>query len=727
MSTAVLTVANLSKSFNIYPVFADVTFTLNAGERVALVGPNGVGKSTVLKIIAGRDRATSGGVVKARGVRVVYVAQEAASSFASEADLSVAPDDTLYNSMLDATGPVRALQEQLRGLEAKMATIQTTDDGRRTADNEPNPKSAEWDRLMAEYQEATHRFEMAGGYSLEHRIEEVLQGLGFKPEQHTQSLNTMSGGQRTRAALARALLADPDILLLDEPTNHLDIEAIEWLESFLMQWRGTLLVVAHDRRFLNKVTLRTLDMEFTRPVMRVTTNGRTPRELGMQEAFSRLQDYPAPYEKYLELKAERYELLTAQYEAEQEMIKRTEYFIRRYMDSQKTKQAVGRLKRLRRMDKMERPTEKAELRVSLRAHVRSGRSVFEAEDLVIGYPPADDGRRTTDDDAEGSSNNPKSKIQNPKSNEPKRLAHCPDLEIERGERVALLGPNGAGKTTLLKTIMGQLAPLSGHLELGHNVKFGYYAQAHEGLNGENSVLEEIRSVRSMTEQEARDLLAKMLFSGDSIYKQVSDLSGGERSRVALTKLTLTDANFLILDEPTNHLDLDSQEVLTDVLSNYDGTILFVSHDRAFIDDLATQTWTFEGEKLATWDGNYSEYVAEKARRQQAIEVAQPRPNSSGASIPKPDTREQGKAAQRQDRAAQRDRSRLLKRREAAESRISDLEARLNAVSDALTAATEKRDLDAIVKLGTEYTQLEVDLDQAYGDWQQVEEEVGAAS
>jgi ATP-binding cassette subfamily F protein 3 len=688
MATAVLTVANLSKSFNIYPVFSDVTFTLNAGERVALVGPNGVGKSTVLKIIAGRDNATSGGVVKVKGARVVYVAQEAASSFASEADLSVAPDDTLYNSMLDATGPVRALQGQLSEMEARMATAQ----------------GSEWDRLMEEYQEATHRFEMAGGYSLEHRIEEVLQGLGFTPEKYTQSLNTMSGGQRTRAALARALLADPDILLLDEPTNHLDIEAIEWLESFLVQWRGTLLVVAHDRRFLNKVTLRTLDMEFTRPIMRVTTNGRTPRELGMQEAFSRLQDYPAPYEKYLELKKERYELLTAQYEAEQEMVKRTEDFIRRYMVGQKTKQATGRLKRLRRMERMQQPTEKAELRVSLRAHVRSGRSVFEAEDLVIGYPPRDG------------------------KGEPKRLAYCPDLEIERGERVALIGPNGVGKTTLLKTMMGELAPLSGHLELGHNVRFGYYAQAHEGLNGANTVLEEIRSVRSMTEQEARDLLAKMLFSGDNIFKQVSDLSGGERSRVALTKLTLTDANFLILDEPTNHLDLDSQEVLTDVLADYDGTILFVSHDRAFIDDLATQTWTFEGDRLSAWDGNYTEYVAEKARRQQVEEAAQAPPKSNGAAaLPqRVDTREQGKNAQRQDRVAQRDRSRLLKRREAAENRISDLEARLNSVSDALTAATEKRDLEAIVKLGTEYTQLEAELDAAYAEWQQVEEEVAPA-
>lgn len=713
MSTAVLTVANLSKSFNIYPIFADVTFTVNAGERVALVGPNGVGKSTVLKIIAGRDTATSGGVVKAKGVRIVYVAQEAASSFASEADLSVAPDDNLYNSMLDAGGPVRALQTQLRDLEAQMATVQ----------------GDRWNALMEEYQDATHRFEMAGGYTLEHRIEEVLGGLGFKPEQYTQSLSTMSGGQRTRAALARALLASPDLLLLDEPTNHLDIEAIEWLETFLTGWRGTLLTVAHDRRFLNKVTTRTLDMEFTRPVMRVTTNGRTPRELGMQEAFSRLQDYPAPYEKYLELKKERYEQLTAQYEAEQETIKKTEDFIRRYMVGQKTKQATGRLKRLRRMDRLERPTEKTDLRVSLRAHIRSGRSVFEAEDLVIGYPAP-----------EGSKQQAAGGIDNSRLTQhlEKRLAHCPDLEIERGERIALLGPNGSGKTTLLKTIMGELAPLSGHLELGHNVKFGYYAQAHEGLNGANTVLDEIRSVRSMTEEAARDLLALMLFSGDNIFKQVSDLSGGERSRVALTKLTLTDANFLILDEPTNHLDLDSQEVLTGVLANYDGTILFVSHDRAFIDDLATQTWTFDGDKLLAWDGNYSEYVAEKARRQQVLEAAtQPatkpatkpaaRQNGKPEPTPKIDLREQGKAAQRQDRNAQRDRSNLLKRRDAVEGRISDLEARLNSVSDALTAATERRDLEAIVRLGTEYTQLEAALEAAYSDWQQVEEEVGAAT
>src|SRR5437016_1135362 len=266
----------------------------------------------------------------------------------------------------------------------------------------------------------------------------------------------MSGGQRTRAALARALLANPDILLLDEPTNHLDIEAIEWLEGFLSQWKGTLVLIAHDRRFLNKVTTRTLDMEFTKPKSFTwfSKSGEL-REGGEQVAFSRLQDYPA---------------------------------------------ANGR-------------------------------------------------------------------------GEPEALARCPDLEIERGERVALIGPNGVGKTTLLKTIMGELRPLAGHLELGHNVKFGYYSQTHEGLNASNTVMDEVRSVRSMTEQEARDLLAKMLFTGDNLLKQIGDLSGGERSRVALTKLTLTDANFLILDEPTNHLDLDAQEALTEVLSNYEGTLL----------------------------------------------------------------------------------------------------------------------------------------------------------
>lgn len=716
MSLSVLTVYGLSKAYVIYPVFEDVSFTINAGERVALVGPNGVGKSTLLKIIGGMEKPTTGAVVKAKGVKLVYLPQEAASSFASEADLSFAPDEMLYNSMLDAMGPVRALQVQLRDIEARMSGSHGDD----------------WDGLMAEYEDATHRFEMAGGYDMEHRIDEVLQGLGFNEEQYTQSLTTMSGGQRTRAALARSLLSNPDILLLDEPTNHLDIAAIEWLENFLLNWKGTLLAIAHDRRFLNKVTTRTLDMEFTKHEAGVfRSKSGTAREAWQMESFSRLQDYAAPYDKYLELKAERYELLTAQYEAQQEVIKKTEEFIRRYKAGQKTKQAMGRQKRLFRMEKLERPTETSQLRISLRAHIRSGRSVFEAEDLEIGYP-ARDGK-----------------------GQPKVLVHCPDLEIERAERVALIGPNGAGKTTLLRTMMGQLPPISGHLELGHNVRFGYYSQTHEGLTGSNSVLDEVRTARNMTEEVARDLLAKMLFAGDNINKQISDLSGGERSRVALTKLMLTDANFLILDEPTNHLDLDAQEALTDVLATYDGTVLFVSHDRAFIDDLATQVWAMDDGKLTSYSGNYSDYMAEKTRREELgiTPAASPPTNGSkpngnkppsvknGATpTPKPapaakqsasngkadssreggDSRDGNKAAQRQDRAQQREQGKAIKRKEAAEARISELEERMNKVSDALTAATEKRDLEQIVKLGTEYTQLEEALERAYEAWQQVE-------
>jgi ATP-binding cassette subfamily F protein 3 len=402
------------------------------------------------------------------------------------------------------------------------------------------------------------------------------------------------------------------------------------------------------------------------------------------------------------MKAERYERMLAEYEAQQETLARTMDFVRRYKEGQRTKQAFGRLKRLQRAHNeglLDRPAERAQLRLTLRAHVRSGQSVFEAEDLVIGYPG-------------------------------KVLAKCPDLEIERGERVALIGPNGVGKTTLLKTMMGQLAPLSGHLELGHNVRFGYYAQAHEGLDARNTVLDEVRSVRNMTEEAARDLLGKMLFSGDNVYKQVGDLSGGERSRVALTKLTLTDANFLILDEPTNHLDLDAQEALTEVLSGYDGTILFVSHDRAFIDDLATQVWVMDSGTLAAYDGNYTEYLAERARREALAATPGPSANGKGQQAVAParvDVREQNKAAQRQERAAERERARLLKRKEAAEARVSELEERLNACSDQLTRATEQRDLDEIVRVGTEYTRLEEELDRAYAEWNGLEEEVGAGA
>ncbi len=734
MPTAVLTVHNLSKSFVIHPVFADVSFVVNEGDRVALVGPNGVGKSTLLKIIAGLEQPTTGYVVKARGMKTVYLPQEAASQFASEADLSFSPTSTLHDSMLEGTG-LKAMQAELRQLEALMSgnDVGRLEDGdnnlptfqRSNVPTSPsfqpsNLPTDEWDRLLHQYEDATKRFEIAGGYDLEHRIEEVLQGLGFKEAEFTQTLNTMSGGQRTRAALARALLSDPDILLLDEPTNHLDIEAIEWLEGFLSRWNGTLVLIAHDRRFLNKVTTRTLDMEFTKPQSFTwfSKSGEL-RDGGEQVAFSRLQDYPAPYERYLELKAERYERLLAEYEAQQETMKTTWDFVRRYKEGQKKNQAMGRLKRLQRLHNfglLERPSEKQQLRLSLRAHVRAGQSVFEAEDLEIGYPPSNG------------------------HGEPKALMRCPDLEIERGERVALIGPNGVGKTTLLKTIMGDLRPLAGHHELGHNVKFGYYSQTHEGLNASNTVIDEVRSVRLMTEQDARDLLAKMLFTGDNLLKQISDLSGGERSRVALTKLTLTDANFLILDEPTNHLDLDAQEALTEVLSSYEGTLLFVSHDRAFIDDLATQVWVMENGQLATWTGNYVEYLAERARREELglegwkvgrLESSNQQPSNLPTFQPSnlPNTqaqRQQNKAVQRQERAASRERSKLQKKLQAAEARISELEARLNAVSDALTAATEKRDLDAIVKLGTEYAQREEELEKAYEEWQRADKEVAQA-
>ncbi len=689
MSDTVLSVFNLSKSYGAYPVFEGITFSLNVGERAALVGPNGAGKSTLLKIIAGEEAPTGGSVVKARGVRVAYVPQEAS---VDRSGLPVSEGDSLLDWMLDACGPVRALQGRMRELEALMAGV----DGH----------SAEWQRLMAEYEQVMHRFEGAGGYDLEHHVARVLVGLGFDEAQLAQPVAILSGGQRTRAALARALIASPDLLLLDEPTNHLDIAALEWLERFLLQWKGAMIVIAHDRRFLNRVTTRTLDMEFTGP--RTITWYSKSGELRAGEELppsSRLHDYPAPYDRYLELKAERYERMLAEYEAQHESIQRTWEFIRRYRAGQRARQASGRLKRLQRLHNenlLERPAERTPMRMVLRAHVRSGRSVLEAEDLVVGYPAG-----------------------GPQTGE-LVLVRCPDLEVERGERVALIGPNGSGKTTFLRTIMGQLPPLAGRVELGHNVRFGYYSQTHEGLNADNSVIREILSARSMSEGAARGLLAGMLFTGDAVYKKVGELSGGERSRLALAKLTLTGANFLILDEPTNHLDLESQEVLTAVLADYDGTILFVSHDRAFIDDLATQVWSIEGGQLVVWQGTYNEYAAHRSGAGGGQSLQQDVARRGNAQSPAPrqggGSGEDGRAARRRQRAVERERLNLQKRIEQAEAHISELEALLNATSDALSRATEARDLDEIVRLGIEYTRLEAELDRAYEQWQKLEEE-----
>jgi ATP-binding cassette subfamily F protein 3 len=650
---SVLSVFKLNKAFNIFPVFKDVSFQLNEGEKAALVGVNGAGKSTLMRIIAGEERADSGEIVLRRGLKMAYLPQEA--TFES--------DKTLYNEMLSVFEEVRELQAEISRLEQAMS--QPGDD---------------FEALLERYGELTHQFELTGGYDYETRIKQILTGLNFEPEMWEMSLTKFSGGQKTRAALARALLAGPELLLLDEPTNHLDLNTLEWLENFLAAWSGTIIIISHDRFFLDRVVSRVLDL-----------------------SFGSVEDYPGNYTKYMGLREERFQRAMNVYEAQQEHILKTEEFIRRFKAGQRSKEARGRQKILNRLDRVQRPKEKDKLHLSLQTDLRSGRLALATEDLEVGY------RLKTGVNS---------------------LFKTPDLEIQRGERVAIIGPNGSGKSTFLKTIMGEISPLNGLVELGPNIRVGYYAQSHEGLNFKNSVLEEILWAEPMTEGAARNFLGRFLFSGDDVYKKVADLSGGERSRVALAKLTLTKANFLILDEPTNHLDINAREALEDLLTDYTGTLLMVSHDRYFIDALATQVWAVANETVSFHLGNYSDYLewlnrAKERELEQSRQQAKIQPggaaSKNGAARPKPAQAAPVPAHPASNGSGplktigKEERQRLRKISQLEET-ISQKEARLVQIGEELNQAGEKQDLDALSNLSLEYQQIQAEIEQLYADW-----------
>src|SRR5829696_5807303 len=535
--STVLTVNDLAKFYGPDEVFRGVSFQVADREHVALVGVNGAGKSTLLQIIAGLDTASAGEIAIARGARMAVLAQEprfeSQRTVRQEAQLA-------FDEALTALARMRELELAMQ-----------------------SASGGSLDQLFEEYERLSLHFEVSGGFDVEHRTEEVLMGLGFSSEQMDEPVQTLSGGQKTRIALAKALLADPDLLLLDEPTNHLDLGMLDWLEGFLGSWRGAFLVVSHDRYFLDRVTSRTLDL-----------------------SFGRLEDYPAPYGRYLLLRAERRARQLQEYEEQRELIARTEEFIRRYKAGQRSREARGRQTRLDRLERLDRPQEHAALTLRVQPTIRSGREVVTATPLRVGYSGSG-GERV--------------------------LVSTPELRVERGDRVAIIGQNGCGKSTLLRTIVGELRPLSGRIGFGTNVKVGYYAQGHEGLPVDGSPLSILASSQPMSEDAARTYLARFLFRGDEVHRAVSALSGGERSRLALACLLVEGANLLILDEPTNHLDIQSRETLEEMLTAYDGTVVFVSHDRFFIDRVATRVWDIADGSLVPYLGNYSDAAREKAK------------------------------------------------------------------------------------------------------------------
>jgi len=631
---SLLVATGLSKAFGALDVFSGVDVRIEAGDRIGFVGANGAGKTTLLRILAGAEAPTGGEVFRKRGLTVGYLPQ----------DQPPAGDDTLHAAMLRVFEPLRAQGAALTEMEHRLADAASRGNG-------------DYDVLLEEYGHAQTAFEVAGGYTYETHIRQVLGGLGFNEDEHDKPMAVLSGGERTRALLAQLLLLEPDLLLLDEPTNHLDLEAVEWLEETLLHWRGALVVVAHDRYFLDKVASRIWDMN----------RGGVEAYRGNYTAFHGQREM-------------RRERQRREWESQQEFIEKTEEFIRRNLAGQRTREAQGRRTRLEhflRDEAIDRPQEGKQIRLGLTTQIRSGDLVLATKDLAVGYD--------------------------------RPLFYCPDVEVRRGDRVALIGPNGAGKTTLLKTILGQLAPLSGRVRFGASVQVGYLAQAQAGLDPDETVLDSILDVQNLPISQARSFLGQFLFSGDDVFRPIGTLSGGQRSRVALARLTLQGANFLLLDEPTNHLDIDTQEILEQVLRQFPGTILLVTHDRYLIQALATHIWRVTGDELKVYKGAYEEYL--RQREAETEGETRIKTEADQPAVQEYD-RERAREERRQRKAAEK----LAEQAAALENDIHALEARLASLSSQLEAASLAGDVSKIHSLGLMYEATEMELHRAMHEW-----------
>ncbi len=641
----IISCIDVGKSFGAERIFAGITFQINEHDRIGLVGPNGAGKSTLLNILAHREEPDEGTVSVARNTRIGYLTQY----------VDFQPHNTLHEELLTVFSELRSWEQELSVLAQEISSSSV------------QGNKALYDTLLARYDDLQSRYEHAGGYTYENRVEQVLDGLGFTREQQEAPVTQLSGGQQTRASLGKLLLQEPDVLLMDEPTNHLDLSALEWLETYLLGWKGAMVIVAHDRYFLDKVVSRTIEM-----------------------AFGRIEEYPGNYTKYLSLREERMERHAREYEAQQAHIAHTEEFIRRYKAGQRSKEARGRQKLLDRLERVERPQDFPELHFQFASAMDSGLVVFSTHKLAVGY-------------GGGARRDPQ------KSGEPTVLVRVADLELVRGDRVGFIGPNGAGKTTVLRTLIGELQPIAGQAQLGHGVRVGYYSQTHAGLNYERTVIDEIRQVSFLSEEGARGFLGRFLFSGDDVFKSIGSLSGGERSRVALAKLTLQGSNLLILDEPTNHLDLQSRQFLEEILSDFDGTLLFVSHDRYFIDSLASKVWAIEDGVLIPYMGNYTDYRTKK----QPILLDVPAPTTKktvvaakpSAPVAKPNNKKASKVKTRTVEDVERD--------------IEKAEAQVKTVEAALSEAALHADAEQLTQLSADYEQAKAVVDELLVEWERL--------
>ena len=628
-----LDVQSVTKHYGPEAVLDGATFEVRPKERLALVGPNGAGKSTLLKIIAGHESPDSGNVTLHASARLAYLEQHA----------TFPPGVTLWEH---ARAALSELIDLVHRSEALAHSISAATDG------------SERDRLGKQFDQLQHELDRRGGYNIDHRIARVLEGLGFNRDSFHQPVEELSGGQQNRLLLARLLLSEPDVMLLDEPSNHLDIEATAWLEDFLLESSQAMIIVSHDRYFLDRVATRTLEL-----------------------VHGTIDSYPGNFSAYWRQKAERLEVQRRTFEKQQDEIAKTEDFIRRNFYGQKATQAKDREKKLARIERVEKPRHIAAPPMGFPAAKRSGDIVLRAEQVSKAFD--------------------------------RPLFKDLSFQIERGERWGIVGPNGTGKTTLLRCLVGEQKPDSGRVSPGTGVKIGYFDQLLTGIEGDHLVVDAIRpDHKEFVEGQRRDLLARFGITGDMVFQPVSSLSGGERNRVALARLAASDANFLILDEPTNHLDLWARDALEQALRNFDGTVLFVSHDRYFLNQVADHLLVVEPARFRVIDGNYDTYknlAASGASNGQA---------SATAKGEKPPAKSQKPAA---GDSAKRKRRFPYRKVADLESEIFERETRLEELNSALVSPEVLRSGDKVRQLKSDLAEEQRLLQALYEHWEEATE------
>ncbi len=637
----ILACQNISKAFGTDEIIQQASFHIEENEKAAIVGINGVGKTTLLRIIMGELEADTGEVVLAKNRTIGYLPQNP----------DIQGNRTIYEEVLSAKEELTAMQQTLISMEEKMSSL----DG------------AELEQFMESYNRLNLEFEMKGGSSYKSEITGVLKGLGFTEEEFEKHMQDLSGGQRTRVCLGRLLVTKPDVILLDEPTNHLDIGSITWLETFLLNYKGAVVIVSHDRYFLDRVVRKVVELD-----------------------RRKVSVFQGNYSDYAVKKAKVREAQLKQYYKQQQEIKHQEEVIAKlksFNREKSVKRAESREKMLNKIERLEKPVEEnTDIHLNLEPRIASGNDVLKVEHLGKSFP--------------GQS-----------------LFSDISFEIKRGERVALIGDNGTGKTTILKIINEMAEADHGRLTLGTNVHIGYYDQEHQILHMEKTLVEEISDAYpALTNTEIRNVLAAFLFTGDEVFKRISDLSGGERGRVSLAKLMLSEANFLILDEPTNHLDITSKEILEQALNRYTGTVFFVSHDRYFINKTATRILNLTGETIVNYIGNY-DYYLEKCRELTKIYV----PGQEETAELEPDSEskldwKQQKEMQARQRKQENDRKKTEDAIEQTERRISELE---EAFADSEIATNSAK----LQKLHQEYEEKQRELEELYEKWEKLLEEM----